>query len=150
MPEKSRLEREKRAKAKGTTEVLKDSDIGRVGRRSAHAAKKSRGVAGMVGFADRSVSPRRPPGEGRTMHSEKLPVPERGASSGSRRKTLPAMAAATYRKEAPHTKSRSSAGERHKVKLMKTTQLKGRKKAPSQMNLKRKGGPRKRMPLHGG
>jgi hypothetical protein len=48
-------------------------------------------------FADRNVSPRRPPGKGLTTKSRKLPVAE-GGSSTSRRKTLPTVAAAAYRK----------------------------------------------------
>jgi hypothetical protein len=51
-----------------------------------------------VGFEDRSVSPRKPPGRGLTAKSKKLPLPELGSST-SRRKTLPAQAAAGYRKD---------------------------------------------------
>lgn len=150
MPEKSQIAREKRAKSKGVTAVVKDSDVGHVGARSAHAAKKSRGVAGMKAFADRAVSPRSPKGEGRTARSEKLPLPE-GGSGTSRKKTLPGEAAAAYRKDAPKKKAAGTgAGARHKVKLRTTTPLKGRKKAPSQMGVKRAGGPRKSMPRHGG
>lgn len=149
MPEKSAIQRAKRAKAKGTTEVLKDSDVGRVGRRSAHAAKKSHGIAGVRAFEDRSVSPRRPKGEGRTARSEKLPL-EGGGSSSSRKKTLPAAAAAAHRKDEPKRSAGPSAGERHKTKLRRTTPLKGRKKAPGEMGIKHAGGPKKRMPIHGG
>ncbi len=152
MPEKSSIQRAKSAKAKGNTRVVKRSELGGVRGKSAHALKKSRGVVGAVQFEDRTVSPRRSTGEGRTTRSEKLPKPE-GGSATSRRKTLPVEAAAAYRKDAPKRSSgvaKSGAGARQKTKEMKTSPVQGRKKAPSRMNVKSKGGPRKRMPLHGG
>ncbi len=100
MPEKSQAERVKRAKRQGTTLELKPTDVHRAGADSAHKAKKSgRRAIGKQTFQDRSVSPRRAPGQGLTAKSRKLPEPEPGQSSTSRRKTLPTVAAAAYRKE---------------------------------------------------
>ncbi|MFP2932404.1 hypothetical protein ACLESO_46100 [Pyxidicoccus sp. 3LG] len=100
MPEKTRAVRAKAAKKKGTTMELKATDVHRAGADSTHKAKKSgRRTLGRVGFEDRAVSPRKPPGSGLTTKSSKLPAPELGASSMSRRKTLPAEAAVAYRKE---------------------------------------------------
>lgn len=100
MPEKTQAFRAKAAKKKGTTMALKATDVQGAGGLSTHKAKKlgGREEVGEVGFADRSVSPRRPPGRGLTAKSRKLPLPELGSST-SRRKTLPSEAAAGYRKE---------------------------------------------------
>ncbi|WP_224362820.1 hypothetical protein [Hyalangium versicolor] len=99
MPEKTHALRAKTAKKQGTTLALKGSDIHATEGLSTHRAKKIGGREfGDVGFVDRSVSPRRPPGKGLTAKSRKLPLPELGSST-SRRKTLPAEAAAGYRKE---------------------------------------------------
>lgn len=100
MPEKTHALRAKSAKKKGTTLTLKGSDIHATEGLSTHRAKKIGGREyGDVGFVDRSVSPRRPPGRGLTAKSRKLPLPEPGGSSTSRRKTIPVEAAAGYRKE---------------------------------------------------
>jgi hypothetical protein len=99
MPEKTQVFRAKAAKKKGTTMELKASDLHAAENMSTHKAKKLGGFhAGEVGFADRNVSPRKPPGRGLTAKSRKLPLPETGSST-SRRKTLPAEAAMGYRKE---------------------------------------------------
>lgn len=99
MPEKTRAVRVKNAKKKGTTMARKATDVGRAAGESTHKAKKSgRRALGDTDFADRTVSPRSAPGKGLTAKSRKLPVPELGSST-SRRKTLPAAAAAAYRKE---------------------------------------------------
>lgn len=99
MPEKTLGFRSKTAKKKGSTLALKASDIQLAEGLSTHKAKKIGGRdLGEVGFEDRNVSPRRPPGRGLTAKSRKLPLPETGSST-SRRKTLPAEAAAGYRKE---------------------------------------------------
>lgn len=99
MPEKTLATRTKQAKKKGTTLRRKATDIGAAYGESTHRAKKSSHTAGDVGFADRNVSPRSAPGKGLTAKSKKLPVDEGGRSSSSRRKTLPTVAAAAYRKE---------------------------------------------------
>jgi hypothetical protein len=168
MPEKSKESRAKTAKAKGTPMVLKASDIGDVGGMSSHAAKKSRGIVGKARTNERSVSSRRAPGEGRTARSEKLVVPEGGASSTSRKRTLPAEAAATYRGKTGRSKTvpteataayrreerpkrpNNEAAERKEARSKRGSPVQGRKKAPSQMGITRRGGPRKRSNLHGG
>ncbi|NVI97364.1 hypothetical protein HV824_04425 [Myxococcus sp. AM009] len=100
MPEKSQTERVKRAKRQGTTLELKPTDVHLSSEDSTHHAKKSgRRALGKRTFADRSVSPRHAPGTGLTAKSRKLPEPEPGQSSTSRRKTLPSAAAVAYRKE---------------------------------------------------
>jgi hypothetical protein len=105
MPEKTLGFRSKTAKKKGTTLALKASDIHVAEGLSPHKAKKlgSRDL-GEIGFADRNVSPRKPPGRGLTAKSRKLPLPELGSST-SRRKTLPVEAAAGYRKEGTRKKT---------------------------------------------
>lgn len=73
------------------------------------------------------------------------------ASKG--RKTLPRDDAALLRREkALERVTLGPAAEKHEPKSnrRRTTTLKGRKKAPSEMNVKHKGGPKKRLPLHGG
>jgi hypothetical protein len=105
MPEKTLGFRTKTAKKKGATLALKASDIHLAEGLSPHKAKKlgDRDL-GEVGFADRNVSPRKPPGRGLTAKSRKLPLPETGSST-SRRKTLPAEAAVGYRKEGTRKKT---------------------------------------------
>jgi hypothetical protein len=99
MPEKTQAFRAKTAKKKGSTMQLKATDVHVADGLSTHKAKKiGSQVLPEVGFEDRSVSPRKPPGRGLTAKSRKLPLPELGSST-SRRKTLPAEAAAGYRKE---------------------------------------------------
>lgn len=73
------------------------------------------------------------------------------ASKG--RKTLPRDDAALLRREkALERVTLGPAAESHEPKSnrRRTTTLKGRKKAPSEMNVKHTGGPKKRLPLHGG
>jgi hypothetical protein len=155
MPEKSLETRARAAKKKGTPVMLKDTDVGRAGGRSSHAVKKSRGIASdgpralKAGFEDRSVSTRRSPGRGKGARGKTLPLPE-GGSSSSRRKTLPTAAAAAYRKDGSPKRPSSEAGVRRKTASTRGTDVQGRKKAPGQLGVKRKGGPRKRLPLHGG
>jgi hypothetical protein len=96
MPEKTQAFRAKTAKKKGTTMQLKATDLQTAEGLSTHKAKKIKEMP--VGFMDRTVSPRKPPGRGLTAKSRKLPLPELGSST-SRRKTLPAEAAAGYRKD---------------------------------------------------
>jgi hypothetical protein len=99
MPEKTRAFRTQRAKAQGTTMTLKASDVPHEAEGlNPHKAKKMEDwVQQQVGFEDRNVSPRKPPGHGLTAKSRKLPLPETGSST-SRRKTLPSEAAAGYTK----------------------------------------------------
>jgi hypothetical protein len=154
MPEKSLETRAKTAKKKGAPLMLKDTDLGRAAGRSNHALKKSGGIATdgpralKAEFEDRKVSTRRSPGQGKSRKA--APLPEGGASSTSRRKTLPSVAAAAYRKDGSPKHPSSEAARRKVTRSARGTDLQGRKKAPGQMAVKRKGGPRKRLPLHGG
>jgi hypothetical protein len=76
--------------------------------------------------------------------------PSQQASNG--RKTLPRdEAAALRRQKALERVTLGPAAEIHEPKShRRKTSLLGRKKAPSQMRVKRSGGPAKRLPLHGG
>jgi hypothetical protein len=76
--------------------------------------------------------------------------PSQQASNG--RKTLPRdEAAALRRAKALNRVTLGPAAEIHEPKShRRKTSLAGRKKAPSQMRVKRSGGPAKRLPLHGG
>ncbi|WPB77920.1 hypothetical protein KYC5002_01980 [Archangium violaceum] len=167
MPEKTQQLRARRAKAKGTTLTVKATDIGGVpAGKSAHSLKKSGGVVGRAKTTERSVSRRRPPGEGKRAQSLKLPLPETGSST-SRRKTIPDEAAAQYR-HGPHRKTvatesaaayrreerpknpRNEAKQRQETRAKRGSPVQGRKKAPSEMDITHRGGPRKRLPLHGG
>lgn len=108
MPAKSVKERVTRAKKKGTTMAVRVGDTV-TGGASSHATKKSSAVTGRRSFAEREVSPRKPPGQGATRRSAKLPEPDRAGSTISRKRTLPAAAAARYRKEgAESTRSRGT------------------------------------------
>jgi hypothetical protein len=129
MPEKTHAFRAKAAKKKGTTMALKATDVHIAEDLSTHRAKKIGGPneIGSVGFTDRSVSPRRPPGRGLTAKSRKLPLPETGSST-SRRKTLPIEAAAGYRKEGTrkHTTGR---GDTSPLKASKKLTRSSRKRS---------------------
>ncbi|KFE66061.1 hypothetical protein [Hyalangium minutum] len=126
MPEKPQAFRAKSAKKKGTTMALKATDLHVAEGLSSHKAKKIGGrELGEVGFMDRSVSPRRPPGRGLTAKSRKLPLPETGSST-SRRKTLPAEAAAGYRKEGTRKKT-TGRGDSSPLKAGKKLTMPGRK-----------------------
>ena len=167
MPEKTKQLRAKRAKAKGTTMTVKASDTGDIpAGKSAHALKKSRGIVGRDRMTESSVSPRRPPGEGKTAQSLKLPLPETGSSTsrrrtipdeaaaqyrqGHRRKTVATEAAAAYRREERPKVPRNEAKQRQETRSKRGSPVQGRKKAPSEMDITHRGGPRKRLPIHGG
>lgn len=167
MPEKTKQLRAKRAKAKGTTITVKASDTGAVpAGKSAHALKKSRGIVGSARLTERSVSRRRPPGEGKTAQSIQLPLPETGSSTsrrktipdeaaatyrqGHRRKTVATEAAAAYRREERPKVPRNEAKQRQETRSKRGSPVQGRKKAPSEMDITHRGGPRKRLPIHGG
>jgi hypothetical protein len=76
--------------------------------------------------------------------------PSMGAKKG--KKTLPRdEAAALRRTKALERVTLGPAAEIHEPKSnRRKTSLQGRKKAPSQMRVKRAGGPARRSPLHGG
>ncbi|QSQ22043.1 hypothetical protein JY651_44045 [Pyxidicoccus parkwayensis] len=127
MPEKSRATRVKQAKKKGTTLTLKATDVGRAEGEGRHKAKKlGRLALGDAEFPDRSVSPRKEPGRGNRTKSSKLPVPELGSST-SRRKTLPSMAAAAYRKEGTAKKT-TGRGDTTPLKAGKAYKRRGARK----------------------
>src|SRR4051794_34291434 len=65
MPEKTQAERAKRAKRRGTSIMVKDSDLERVGLRSMHGAKRPSGAVEKADFSDRSTSVKRSPGQGK-------------------------------------------------------------------------------------
>jgi hypothetical protein len=167
MPEKTKQLRARGAKAKGTTMTVKASDTGDIpAGKSAHALKKSRGIVGRTRTTERAVSRRRPPGEGKTAQSIKLPVPETGSSTSrrrtipdeaaaqyrhdQRRKTVATEAAAAYRREERPKTPRNEAKQRQEARSKRGSPVQGRKKAPSEMGITHRGGPRKRLPLHGG
>lgn len=122
MPEKSLAARAKRAKKEGTALVMKEQDLGREAPASPHARKKSPQVARVTSTPERRASPKAPPGTGKN----------------SRRKTV-AQRQAAY-----------MAGRSDRDEMRPVARTQGRKKAPSRMNVKSKGGPRKRSRLHGG
>ena len=131
MPQKTLKERAKLAKRRGDLVPIKMSDVADTGGLSNHAAKKHRGMVGMAKSAERSVDAKRPPGRGK-------------------RKTVPAEGVAAYSRK---QRTAKTAGDDVGVGLAKganRNRTSGRKKAPSQMNIKRKGGPMKRSRLHGG
>lgn len=77
--------------------------------------------------------------------------PSTGATRG--KKTLPRDEAAALRREKTLARvTLGPAAEEHKPKSHRgrSTPVQGRKKAPSEMRVKRTGGPKKRLPLHGG
>jgi hypothetical protein len=80
----------------------------------------------------------------------KAAQPSQGTTRG--KKTLPHdEAAALRRQKALERVTLGPAAEIHEPKShRRKTSLQGRKKAPSQMRVKRAGGPAKRLPLHGG
>lgn len=126
MPEKPQAFRAKSAKKKGTTMALKATDVDAAGGLSTHKAKKMGGrEIGEVGFMDRSVSPRKPPGRGLTAKSRKLPLPETGSST-SRRKTIPVEAAVGYRKEGTRKRT-TGRGDVTPLKAAKTLTKQKRK-----------------------
>jgi hypothetical protein len=128
MPEKTRAIRAKQAKKQGIPMALKATDVHRAAGESAHKAKKSGRLAlGSQEFEDRSVSPRKPPGKGLTTRSAKLPVPERGSSSMSRKKTLPAEASVAYRKEG-RAKKTTGRGDTTPLKAGKPYKSRGARK----------------------
>lgn len=138
MPVKTLNERIRRAKKHGVPVSLKASDVGDTGPLLTHAEKKSKRVIAEGAPPDRNVSRKRPPGKGR-----------------NRRRTLTTgEATAAYSRQArPKWKAEGTRAEQGLKKSgsgRSRGSVNGRKKAPSQMKVRRAGGPRKRMPIHGG
>ena len=135
MPEKSLQERTRLTKRGGHARMAKASDFG-AGPVSTHAAKKSRYVVGALNPQDRTSSREREPGKGRV------------------RRSIARQEAATAHPRWPQEKP--AQGTRAEATLHKSGSgrtrgsVNGRKKAPSQMKIRRKGGPMKRSRLHGG
>ncbi|MBS1151659.1 MAG: hypothetical protein H6Q89_3357 [Myxococcaceae bacterium] len=130
MPQKPLEWRHKQAKREGAARMLTVTDLTPVKGLSAHAAKKSRYVVIAFEEPDRSVGLRSPPEKGLSkLRKAQVERPAELAVTGRRR--------------------RHPADELEPQRLEKTT-VRGRKKPPSQMHLKREGGPSKRSPLHGG
>jgi hypothetical protein len=65
MPKKSLQARAKKAKREGTMPAIRDGDLGRRTGMSKHAAKKQSKVRARATIADRKVSRKKAPGEGR-------------------------------------------------------------------------------------
>lgn len=131
MPQKSVQWRRKVAKRQGVPVTLKRAE--RSGKSpSAHAAKKSSYVSAISLEQERRVGVRSPPGFGSTARPA---IPDRraaeragNAASGGGRPTK------IYFDEHPRP----------------TAKVSGRKKPPSRMNIKARGGPHKVSRLHGG
>ncbi len=134
MPVGKLAHRAKKAKAKGTPVMVKQSEVeGRPLPISNHSLKKSRHLAGPAMPQDRTVSGRRAPGEGRGRTSAIKDIreayrAENAASGGGRGRSI--------NPSEPHAKP--------------VSRVNGRKKAPSRMNIKSRGGPRAKLPIHGG
>ncbi len=98
MPQKNRNERELEARRAGKTVTVRDSDSYAEDKAaSPHAAKKSGGVVGQEPVPDRTVSPRQPPGAGKT---KSLPIgdsADRMLPEDAKRRALPAEEAAHRR-----------------------------------------------------
>jgi hypothetical protein len=124
--------RAKKAKAKGTPVAVFEAEVGRPDRGSNHSLKKSRHVAGPATSRDRTVSPRRPPGEGR-----------------NRRRAIKDLREAWRAENAASGGGRGRSVKRSEPHARPVSRVQGRKKAPSRMNIKSKGGPRSRLPIHG-
>jgi hypothetical protein len=68
MPIKSLQQRAKKAKRQGVPVAVHDTDLGRA--KGRHAAKKSRTVRALAGVADRKVSRKKAPGEGKASRRQ--------------------------------------------------------------------------------
>lgn len=129
MPEKKLGARVKRAKREGRPVAVKASDVGR-GPVSRHAGKKSRHVMAYARTADRNAQRKRPPGEGRSH--EAILITPRIVRPGRPADSVP------------------GSGVRKDRYGRMGGIVQGRKKAPSRMGVKQKGGPRSQSRLRGG
>jgi len=119
MPRKSLEQRIKRAKKQGVAMAVSEADEGH-SRGSAHAAKKPFQLLGYATFPDRKVSRKAVPGMG-----------------GLGRKVIRDLRAA-YRAENAASGGGRPHQIRHEEHARPASKVNGRKKAPSQMNLKRR------------
>src|SRR5437588_12105363 len=69
MPIKSLQQRAKKAKREGVTPAIRDTDVGRH-TKSRHAAKKSRSIVARADIAERHVSRKKAPGEGKAARRQ--------------------------------------------------------------------------------
>ena len=69
MPIKSLQQRAKKAKREGTTPAIRDTELGRA-QKSGHAAKKSRSIRARAEMAERHVSRKKAPGEGKSARRQ--------------------------------------------------------------------------------
>src|SRR5438552_11968270 len=63
MPSKTLTQRAKKARREGAAPVIRDTDLGAI--KSGHAAKKSRSIRAQADVAERRVSRKKAPGEGK-------------------------------------------------------------------------------------
>src|SRR5438067_13301639 len=71
MPMKSLQQRARKGKREGTTPALRDTDLGRARKgKSRHATKKSRGIVARADIAERHVSRKKAPGEGKSTRRQ--------------------------------------------------------------------------------
>ena len=133
MPQKFIADRLRRARKQGVTTTLKKTDVAGPTERSAHGAKKSSQLTSRVSPTRRNTSVKSPPGHG---HSGEL--------------ALRTERAAAYEKREQHeARPRNRKGHAQKMGR-KGVVPQGRKKAPSRIGVKGRGGPFKRTRLHGG
>jgi hypothetical protein len=133
MPQHSIQQRTKKAKREGTLLMAKGTDLGGPVQGSAHAAKKSSHVVGPRALEERSLGLKAPPSARSTEHRSSDEAraayrAENAASGGGRGRP--------FKASEPHPRPK--------------TRVQGRKKAPSRMNIKQKGGPKKVSRLRGG
>ena len=112
MPEKPLEERIKRAKRLGVPFAVKKDDLGSDPGQSRHAVKKSRGVVGLELPPDRRVGRKAAPGMGRNRIA---------AAAGS-------------------TPGRGNSNPGLEIQARHVAPVRGRKKPPSQMHIRRPGG----------
>ncbi len=127
MPQKPVEWRSKKAKREGAARMMKLTDVAPTPNVSRHAAKKSRYVLSPAVEADRNVGLRSPPKQSRA----------------NRRKSLTRLEARVVDQRPPEPPNEAESHRRPAT-------VKGRKKPPSEIHVKRAGGPHKRLPLHGG
>lgn len=84
MPQKSLTQRRKRGGAEGIPTALKRSDTSG-STRSAHGEKKSSRVVARAATANRNVSRKRPPGEGKTKRPGGGPLDAMSRTAARRR-----------------------------------------------------------------
>ncbi|HZN94419.1 MAG TPA: hypothetical protein VFB81_17015 [Myxococcales bacterium] len=147
MPEKTLGDRVRRAKREGKAVTIKESDLGR-GPVGSHAVKKGRHVLAYVRTADRNARRKRPPGEGRA--SEPAPSPRaKGVPARRRAAGFTGLTPLVERPGRPADSVPGSGVRKSRYGRMGGI-VQGRKKSPSRMGVKQKGGPRAKSRLRGG